>query len=624
MEREISILLKVKGAEAAKKAVKEIFNDEVLSKAQKYGIATKKAGQSTQALGNAARRTSGSMQGFTKVLGRGMAALYLYNRAWNIFGKNFESGLQLDRASDQFERNIGRVAEMLPVLRSTTKGVIADFDLLKTANRAFQQGLKPGQMGSAFKMATVAAQRLGLSATDAINTVTNAITKQDEGALNTLGIITKVNQSYKTQAALVAKNGGVMSKAMSIQLRQNLIMRELNSRFGKGNAIQADGLQILERFKASWANFRAETGKTLAFALIPLTKALAGSLDMMTRFLESMNKTQGFQKFVQLAASLGAIWGASKFIKGAKAITSFLGISSAKGTTAGLARVAGFLSKITKAIPGIGRFIPGWGVALTAVTVLLNPLIDGLSVAWNMGKAFFQLLNNYDPQTGLSKILKEDKEALGKFYNFAENAAKMALELWAVMKGVGQGVSESIAPITAVLNWASDSLSALSASLFDVGQTAPNSASKLDRITNSVKNLVKWVGLGVSVLAMFVPGLQVAGALGASVFGGSILNDMGAGDAITGAFDSASQYMSGSNQMATAGGNYSQVPNPEPNSPPIPRSMNLDHGSDQEDLNKKILKVLEKQTTMMEVDSQKQDIRESQKGARSGGVMYRN
>ena len=49
------------------------------------------------------------------------------------------------------------------------------------------------------------------------------------------------------------------------------------------------------------------------------------------------------------------------------------------------------------------------GAAITGVLLLLGPLTDGLKKTWQISKAVISLLSNYDPNTGLSKILKKDK-----------------------------------------------------------------------------------------------------------------------------------------------------------------------------------------------------------------------
>lgn len=634
MEREISIILKVKGAAQAKKAVEDVFNNEVLKKMGTFNVGLKKTGNGMQRVGRTSKQASTGVMSFNKALGRGLSVLYLYNRAWSTFGSQFEEGLQLERASDQFSRNVGNVNKMLPELRSATRGVVADFDLLKTAGRAFQQGLKPQQIPQTFKLATVAAQKLGLETTDAINTITNAITRQDEGALNSLGIITNVNQAYKTQSALIAKNGGVMSQAMSIQLRQSLIMKELQNRFGGANQAQADGLQVLERFRASWKNFRAEIGQTLGHALLPLARALTTVLDLTTALLDKLNNTRGFKAFVQVAGTLAVVFGASKFITGVRTLMSLLGMlgggSGMKvpkalivtnnlftklGATVlrvmpGVRNFLASLSFIAPRLASVLSFVPGWGTAIAALTVLFDPLVRMLSKAWTAGKVFIQLLSNFDENTGLSKVLKKDADELGTMYNLIENIAKISLEAWAVIKGVGRGISEAFGPGIALIGYASDRLEEFGSWLFQVDKIAVRSQSRLDRITESVAKFTKWIGLAASAIALFIPGFQTVGALGVAGFGSSILNDMGiGGDALANAFAPSQT------QQPTA-------PTPQPQAStqvtsPEPRAMNLDYSNDWSEILTKIDKKLGTQNEMMEMDAQKQDIRESQNQARN-------
>ena len=635
MEREISIILKVKGAKEAKKAVEDVFSQQTTTLVKGFNDATKKTGDNMGRVRNKTKAADSTMKVFTRTLGRGMAAIYLYNRAWNLFGTQFESGLQLERAATQFDRHVGSVTKMLPELRSATQGVVADFDLLKTANRAFQQGIKPQNMASTFKLATSAAQKLGLSTTDAIGTITNALTKQDEGALNTLGIVTSVNQAYKTQTALIAKQGGVMSKAMSIQLRQSLIMKELRSRFGGVNQAQEDGLMVLERFKASWTNFRAVIGQTLGIALIPLTKALTGVLDLTTRLLEKLNQTEGFQKFVQLSATLAGIWAGVKFVGAIRGLLNLFGMISGKGTAKlpttlsrinvgmgrfgkivrgivpGLSKLEGGIAKTIPGLAGVARLIPGWGTALSLILTFLGPVVNLLGKAWTAGKVFFQLLSNFDENTGLSKVLKKDADELGNFYYVMETMAKVALVAWAVIKGIGQGLADGFRPAIAMWDLASDTVSNLANSLFGLAKTEPVSGNYLDAITEKVRKLVKWIGLGVSAIAMFIPGLQVAGAVGVAGFGGALLNDAGLGSALQGAAGSVGDRF-GQSQPVTA---QPQGQTSTQQSAPAPRSMNIDNGDETPTWARTMIKELQGQTNIMETDSQKQEIEKSQRSA---------
>lgn len=645
MEREISIILKVRGAKAAKKAVQDVFNQQTTTLVEGFNKRTKKTSDNMERVTKTSKRASKSMDGFTKILGRGMAALYLYNRAWAVFGRNFESGLQLQRASEQFDRHVGSVVERLPELRAATRGVVADFELLKTANRAFQQGLRPQQMGRAFRLATSAAQKLGLQATDAINTITNALTKQDEGALNTLGVVTKVNQAYKTQAALIAKSGGVMSQAMAIQLRQALIVKELERRFGGVNKAQEDGLMILERFRASWKNFRATIGDTLGLALLPLTRALTGVLDATTSILNRLNKTEGFKKFVQIASTLAIVWGSSKFIGGAGALIRLFGVlgkgsvaqkalkvlgggskslnkfkSGLVGVAMAFPRVTSFLGKFIGLGVKLVRVVPGVGTALALLSIVSDSVAKALGKAWIAGKVFFQLLSNYDERTGLSKVLKKDAEALGSFYNVVDLVVKGILYIGAAGKGVLDGISEGFAPLMKLFSLVGDGVSYVAEKVFGLARTGPLVTSKLEGITNWFRKAVKWVGLLASGIALLIPGFQAMGAVGVGTFGVSLAQEYGLMGDIAGMFGGRDQ------PQPTSAGLSAPALQPQASTQreaPTPRAMNMDYSDDLAEQVKKMNKLLEKQTGIMEEDSQKQDIRESQRNAHGSLILRR-
>lgn len=117
---------------------------------------------------------------------------------------------------------------------------------------------------------------------------------------------------------------------------------------------------------------------------------------------------------------------------------------------------------------------------------------------------------------------------------------------------------------------------------------------------------------------MFIPGLQGVGAVGLSVFGGSLI-----GDALQGA-QMPSLGMASQDRSLVSGMNMAPTMNqPEAEMiSPRPRAMNIEGKEDTTEELRKMRKILEKQTGIMEVDSQKQDIRESQKNA-GGNILFR-
>jgi hypothetical protein len=344
--------------------------------------------------------------------------------------------------------------------------------------------------------------------------------------------------------------------------------------------------------------------------------------------------------------TLAGVLAGAKFIAGTKSLLTFLGVlGGAQGLkmpiklgiiNKQMAKLGGIVTGI---MPKLGQFstwivrtlglsvsfarvIPGWGTAIAAVLTFIGPLTTGLGKLWTATKVLFQLLNNFDEKTGLSKVLRKDAEELGGFYNLVETVSKAMLITGSIFKGIWQGISEGLSPLNAGFEILGSGIDWVGNKLEELGikaKTSPLSSSWLDQITNKIRMLVKVLGLGASAVAMFIPGLQVVGGLGVAGFGTSILNDMGMGTAIQGAVDSAGSMFSG-NQAASQ-------PSAQPQtstqiSQPAPRAMNLENSEDSSELLRKMSKILEKQTDMMETDSQKQDIRESQSSARNN-IMTR-
>jgi hypothetical protein len=220
---------------------------------------------------------------------------------------------------------------------------------------------------------------------------------------------------------------------------------------------------------------------------------------------------------------------------------------------------------------------------------------------------FFQLLNNFDENSGLSRVLKEDADALGTAYNFIENIAKISLEVWAVLKGLGQGLAEAFRPISSSVSWASDKLEEFGINLFNVEKIAVRSSSRLEDIT------ARWKRFGQVIVAVMSPIARVL----------MLINSL------EGARENYVKTHGGKFQQTIPDSSQSQPAQPQSRvdawraegqtstqqSTPAPRAMNMDYSEDWSEILKKNNKLLEQQNTMMETDSQKQEIRESQRSA---------
>jgi hypothetical protein len=337
--------------------------------------------------------------------------------------------------------------------------------------------------------------------------------------------------------------------------------------------------------------------------------------------------------------TLAGVLAGAKFIAGAKGLMTLLGFIGGAGLGVKVPKSLMFITKqvdklgavVVRVFPHVGKFltslafvaprlasalafVPGWGTAIMALILLFKPLMSVLDSLWTSTKVFFQLLSNFDEQTGLSKVLKKDAEALGSFYNVIETTAKWSLFLIAAFKGLAQGISEPISQVISVLGKAYSYVSDLTDGFWGFAKTGPALSSWLTGTTNLFRLLGKAIGF-VASAALFAIN-PIASIAGMSVFGGSLVGD--AMDAL-GMKSKMVEINSRSDSVSQ--------PSPQPQtstqiSQPAPRAMNLDTTENWSEILKNIDKKLGKQTDMMETDSQKQDIRESQSSARNN-IMTR-
>ncbi len=433
MNREIGIIIRVKDAAKAKDEIKQIVDKQILERIKQLNLGLKETGEQTEKAGRKAKEAAGGLDKFFRSAVKGAGVMYTLHRSMSFAMSAFEQGAGLERAGAQFETSVGRVNRVLPELRAATRGTVEDLKLLQTANRAVIEGMDPRKLAGMYRIATVASRKLGLDTEQSIQTVSNAIIRQDESALTTLGTILKTNIGLKVQSALIAKNGGVMSGVMAMQIRQAVIMDELNRKFGGFNALQEDSVEILERFRASMSNLRMSIGQALGTALAPLLKVVTSLAQGMSDFLMAVKDTAGFKMFIQYAAVLA-------------------GIFTAKGLLGGLARATKYIAGFAIGLKGAALLAAGM-IGFKALGGDLNSISQFAEKAQTVFSTLFQLLSNYDSSTGMTEVLTKDKEALGGLFTVVFQGAKVFLSLYSVVKGVFKGISsvfQSVAPMLGV------------------------------------------------------------------------------------------------------------------------------------------------------------------------------
>jgi hypothetical protein len=106
-------------------------------------------------------------------------------------------------------------ADMLKALQGGTRGLVANFDLIESANKAMLLGLPvtTESMGDLAKAATTLGKAMGLDATQSLNDLITALGRSSPLILDNLGLTVKVEEANQQYAASLGKTADQLTEA---------------------------------------------------------------------------------------------------------------------------------------------------------------------------------------------------------------------------------------------------------------------------------------------------------------------------------------------------------------------------------------------------------------------------
>lgn len=466
ISREINIVLKVQNIDAVKAQLKGLIPKELGQAAEQLNVVTNNVTNNIQKVGGAARvakaKTEALADGFGKLYKSMLPVATFYGiRAILSKGMGFvELGGDLERARNSFGHFVGDVENLLPGFRSATRGAVDDLHLLKTANRAVAEGIKSSQLTDIFKTATAVSRRLGLTVEETVQTVSNAIARQDESALTSLGVILKTNKAFATQMELIGKMPGPIHGVMQIQARHALIMGSLNQ-YTKGfNGLLEDGREKIDQFKASWDNLKATFGTTLSNIFGPMVGVVGKLLDIFTAGLQILNKYPQTVRTVVTAISaltLGyialktatlAYVATQVLIQKSSPIIYMIGLASRLSlTTLSFVALRVAASSAWTAMTGPIGIIAMLGSGIFSLMGGFEGLSNVLGKIGTGARVIFQMLSNLDEESGLTKVLKKDKEELGGWFNVVTGIAQGFYMAKVAVQAFGTGLLTGLSSV---------------------------------------------------------------------------------------------------------------------------------------------------------------------------------
>lgn len=213
-------------------------------------------------------------------LGQAIGAAFVGTQIQAFLVDAVRLGDQLTKVSQGFARFGGEAN--LEQLRQSTRGLVSDLELMKTATKAGTFGIGIGEMGQLLNFATRRAQETGQEVDYLVDSIVTGIGRKSPLILDNLGI---------SATALREKLNGVSVEAASIgQVSQAVgqIAAEQLRIMGEAADTAADKLQ---RVNTIWANFKAETGQWVSQTGLAIAE-IFGQLVTGQSIIQSLTPTQ--------------------------------------------------------------------------------------------------------------------------------------------------------------------------------------------------------------------------------------------------------------------------------------------------------------------------------------------
>ena len=286
---------------------------------------------------------------------------------------------------DILQRSAGNLAaETLPALASATGHVISNFDLMKTVNAGFSQGLRlsAADLELVGKSARVVADRVGGDTKTAFDTLVQAMATGQDRMLKQINVDIDATAAKQKLADALGVEKDALTEAQNKAASKTAVMEELNRILIESGEATDDLADKQDQLKVRFQNFVddlsvgiADSG-VFAVALDGLGDAFGGAFG---------GGTQGLVKAIVHALEMGALtlleWGRTAVTVGSTSVTAFgaIGVGFSTMVADSLAKTLVFNRAVLE-FAGLLAKVPGsvgmaWGaVAVGAKTVETNLL----------------------------------------------------------------------------------------------------------------------------------------------------------------------------------------------------------------------------------------------------------
>lgn len=361
--------------------------------------------------GKAAKRATLDFKAFNRTLFATTAFVATFVKTFSSLGRSLNLGADLDRIDNQFERVLGPSGRMLMNIRKMTDATVDSVEAMKAGIALSNSGITKNSEDTArlIAMSAVAARRAGLDTTEGVKRIVQFAKSGSVASLEFLNLARTTDPAFTAQIELIKQVGGALGGTLSIQQKYAIGMRALAlATKGQMHGFR-DLKDVMKGVQDSFGIFRMTIGRFLGTALGPLIDKVTDLFYRMSLGLEDLRKNN--KEIVFLAKSMTVT------------TASVLAFAGALGTL----RLAGMaLASLGFGLPKLILLVGSLGSIFLGVTSTADTFIDKLKLFGGFIQGLYQLLGNFDAETGISKIDSSLKKLLkdNKIFEFAKLTAK--------------------------------------------------------------------------------------------------------------------------------------------------------------------------------------------------------
>lgn len=453
-------------------------------------------GRTTKSLGNVGKQGSAMSAVMTGVVAGGVAAVAtaainlahtLGTTLVNSIGEVITRGGEVAGIAQSFERlsgGAGQAESALGTLREATRGLVSNFDLMQSSNKAILLGLglSEQEMGDLAKTATVLGRAMGMDATKSLDDLITALGRSSPMILDNLGLTVKLGEANEAYAAKLGKTATDLTDAEKKQAFMTAAMEAARTKVAELGESQLTLTERLQQASTWYQNVFDRVSRGIVES-----PKLAAAFDGIARSLviafggDSQNLVSAIIGLVEGLAS-SALTTAQAAIGAADGIVRawyyvqgvFYGsLDAILSVEAGLRGLAASAFEMAAKTPGIGSAFDGVASSMRTAANETTRLRD------EYRQSAADANSAAAGQNGFSQTIQAVQFAL------TDAQAAMAAAKTATRE-VGTSASQAKPPIDA-----------LGASLAATGERARGAAGDLKVITGELDNITRFQIAGI-------------------------------------------------------------------------------------------------------------------------------